>query len=95
MDAADGFLLAIEDDGPGCADADLERIAQRGVRLDEARAGHGLGLAIVRNIVSSYGGELSLGRSSRLGGMLVSVSIPVGGGFGWRAPDQDKPARVS
>lgn len=95
MDAAVGFLLAIEDDGPGCADADLERIAQRGVRFDEARAGHGLGLAIVRDIVSSYGGELLFGRSSRLGGMLVTVSIPAGGSFGWRAPDQDKPVRTS
>ena len=84
---ADGFLLAIEDDGPGCADADLERIAERGVRLDEATAGHGLGLAIVRDIVSSYGGELLFGRSSRLGGMLVSVSIPVGGGVRWRPAD--------
>ncbi|WP_294274277.1 sensor histidine kinase [Propionivibrio sp.] len=90
VDATDGFLLTIEDDGPGCADQDLERIAERGVRLDEARAGHGLGLAIVRDIVSSYGGELSLGRSSRLGGMLVSVSIPTVGGLGWRAPDQEK-----
>ncbi|MBK7766130.1 MAG: sensor histidine kinase [Sulfuritalea sp.] len=86
-DAMDGFLLTIEDDGPGCPDADLERIVARGVRLDEATAGHGLGLAIVRDIVSSYGGELLFGRSSRLGGMLVSVSIPVGGGVRWRPAD--------
>ena len=94
-EAAGGLLLTIEDDGPGCPDADLERIAERGVRFDEARAGHGLGLAIVRDIVSSYGGELSLGRSSRLGGMLVSVSIPAGGGLRWRTPERDKPAQAS
>ena len=51
-----------------------------------------LGLAIVRDIVSSYGGELSLGRSSRLGGMLVSVSIPVGGSHCWRPPDPEAAA---
>ncbi len=95
VDSADGFLLTIEDDGPGCPDADLERIAERGVRLDQATAGHGLGLAIVRDIVSSYGGELSLGRSSRLGGMLVSVSIPAGGGLRWRTPGRDKPEQAS
>ena len=95
VDAGDGFLLDIEDDGPGCPDADLERIAKRGVRLDEATAGHGLGLAIVRDIVSSYGGELLFGRSSRLGGMLVSVSIPACGGLPTRPPDRDKPARAS
>ena len=87
---ADGFLLIIEDDGPGCPDADLERIAERGVCHDKARAGHRLGLAIVRNIVSSYGSELSLGRSSPLDGMLVSVSTPIDGGFGRRAPVRNK-----
>ncbi|CAK0749810.1 two-component system, OmpR family, sensor histidine kinase PhoQ [Gammaproteobacteria bacterium] len=71
-----GFLLTVEDDGPGCTEADLIRIAERGVRLDESTAGHGLGLAIVRNIVSSCGGELRFDRSADLGGLFVAVSLP-------------------
>ncbi len=94
VDATDGFLLTIEDDGPGCSDSDLLRIPEWGLRLDEATAGHGLGLAIVRNIVSSYGGELRIGRSNDLGGMLVSLSIPASGGFAWQPPDQTRPAHA-
>ncbi len=73
---ADGLLLEIEDDGPGTSEYELTRLTERGVRLDESVAGHGLGLAIVRDIVATYGGELELGRSVRLGGFRVSVRLP-------------------
>ncbi|WP_342119833.1 sensor histidine kinase [Pseudoduganella sp. OTU4001] len=68
--------LTVEDDGPGCAEADLARLAQRGVRLDESVAGSGLGLAIAAGIVASYGGTLRFGRSPALGGFQASVSLP-------------------
>ncbi|MGE5094670.1 MAG: ATP-binding protein [Betaproteobacteria bacterium] len=71
-----GLALAVEDDGPGCADEDLERLARRGVRLDEETAGHGLGLSIAREIAASYGGELRLGRSQALGGFRATVTFP-------------------
>ncbi len=70
------LALSVEDDGPGCSPGDLERIARRGVRLDEATEGHGLGLAIVDSIASSYGAELHFGRSPELGGFAVTVSFP-------------------
>lgn len=73
---ADGLLLEIEDDGPGVSDDELARLTDRGVRLDESVAGHGLGLAIVRDIIATYGGTLELGRSVRLGGFRVSVHLP-------------------
>lgn len=67
--------LTVEDDGPGCPAEQLDRIAGRGVRLDEATEGHGLGLAIARDIVEHYGGELGFDPSP-LGGLRVTVRLP-------------------
>jgi len=71
-----GLTVDVEDDGPGASEADLERLAQRGVRLDESAPGHGLGLSIVRDVAASYGGEVRFGRSQDLGGFLARVRIP-------------------
>ena len=71
-----GLVLAVEDDGPGCSPEDIGRIAQRGVRLDEDIAGHGLGLAIASSIASSYGAQVRFGRSQELGGLAVTVTFP-------------------
>jgi two-component system, OmpR family, sensor histidine kinase PhoQ len=48
---------------------------QRGVRGDETVPGHGIGLAIVRDIVQAYGGEIEIG-SSRLGGTAMRLKLP-------------------
>ena len=45
------------------------------MRLDEATPGHGIGLAIVRDLAKSYGGTLTIGRSA-LGGATFTVDIP-------------------
>ena len=78
---ADGRLaFRVEDDGPGVPDALLGQLGQAGVRSDESRPGHGLGLAIVSDIVAQYGGTLRFGRSADLGGLRVEVSLPLAGG---------------
>ena len=72
-----GLWLRVEDDGPGIDEGRREKLLQRGVRGDERVEGHGLGLAIVLELVSAYGGELVIGRSE-LGGASVEVRIPPG-----------------
>lgn len=76
---AQGVRLKVEDDGPGIADAERERVLQRGARADEAVAGHGIGLAVVRDIVNAYAGDLRIGRSQRLGGACLEVWLPNAG----------------
>ena len=65
-----GVRLLIDDDGPGMEEGRAEAALMRGGRLDEAGPGHGLGLAIVRDLVEASAGELTLGRSN-LGGLAV------------------------
>jgi len=47
-------LIVVTDDGSGVLEGDLVNLGQRGRRLDEQTPGHGLGLAIVREIVARY-----------------------------------------
>lgn len=67
--------IDIEDDGPGMPASLVASGPSRGLRADEATPGHGFGLAMVRDIAESYGGELSLG-TSKLGGALASLRLP-------------------
>ena len=71
-----GWRIRVADDGPGVAPESLAELAERGTRLDESRDGHGLGLAIVREIVELYGGRLTFSRSAALGGLQVEVWMP-------------------
>lgn len=72
----DGIELAVEDDGPGCSDHKITELTRRGVRLDEQKEGHGLGLTIAKDIASLYDAHLQLGRSEELGGFRASICFP-------------------
>jgi signal transduction histidine kinase len=69
------LVLTFEDDGPGLDHAQIEQIQQRGVRLDETKEGHGIGLSLVQDIVNSYCGRLSYS-AAEAGGLKVEVQIP-------------------
>jgi two-component system sensor histidine kinase PhoQ len=73
--SASGLQLVVSDDGPGIPEEAADALLQRGMRLDESTPGHGIGLAVVKDIARSYGGQLSIGRST-LGGAEIVVTIP-------------------
>lgn len=67
--------LVIEDDGPGLDDEQLAQLGQRGLRFDERQPGTGLGVAISRDIVDSYGGRLDFERREG-GGLRALLELP-------------------
>ncbi|WP_047396848.1 MULTISPECIES: ATP-binding protein [Chitinibacter] len=71
--AREQLTIVVSDDGRGFVDTSAP--LQRGVRLDERVAGHGIGLAVVADIVQAYGGRIELGRSG-LGGASVTLVFP-------------------
>lgn len=75
----DRVVLTVLDDGAGVDPADAERIFDRFVRLDDARArdagGSGLGLAIVREVARAHGGDVSVDAAPS-GGARFTVRLP-------------------
>jgi len=69
------WQLTVDDDGPGLAPEDRERVLERGEKLDETVPGSGLGLSIVEDIAKLYGGSLELG-TSPLGGLEARLTLP-------------------
>ncbi|MBX2823888.1 MAG: hypothetical protein KTR33_04100 [Gammaproteobacteria bacterium] len=60
------LLMHIDDNGPGFPAEHIRELSKRGIRADSAREGQGLGLAVSRELMESYGGALGL--SNRQGG---------------------------
>jgi signal transduction histidine kinase len=67
--------VVVDDDGPGLSPADREQVALRGKRLDESKPGSGLGLSIVIELASLYGGALSLS-TAPIGGLRAELMLP-------------------
>jgi two-component system, OmpR family, sensor histidine kinase PhoQ len=70
------LVLRVEDDGPGIPAAEAQRLGERGARVDLSAPGHGIGLAVVREICQAYGGDLTLSEGP-LGGALVRARLGV------------------
>jgi signal transduction histidine kinase len=67
--------VVVSDDGPGIPDAARARVAQPGTRLDERGDGHGFGLAIAVELVTLYGGTLTLDAAPE-GGLAARLRLP-------------------
>jgi len=70
-----GLHIVVEDDGAGVDPTRMQELTARGLRLDEHTAGHGLGLAIVQDIVDQYGGRIEIGKEEDLGGFRVTLAF--------------------
>jgi signal transduction histidine kinase len=72
-------LIHVDDDGPGIAEADCQRIFEPFVRLEKAEEletdGHGLGLSIVRRVAELHGGHALVGEAP-VGGARFTLSLP-------------------
>jgi signal transduction histidine kinase len=67
--------ILVDDDGPGLSPQERELVARRGRRLDETKPGSGLGLSIVVELASLYGGGLTLG-TAPIGGLRAELVLP-------------------
>jgi signal transduction histidine kinase len=67
--------IVVDDDGPGLSPQEREQVARRGRRLDETKPGSGLGLSIVVELASLYGGGLTLG-TAPIGGLRAELMLP-------------------
>jgi signal transduction histidine kinase len=73
---AGGALLMVQDDGPGVADTDLQRLTDRFYRGERSRTtpGNGLGLSLVSAVAELHGAALDLSVASP--GLRVSLLFP-------------------
>jgi signal transduction histidine kinase len=73
--AAPMLRIVVDDDGRGLSEKEQAQVSRRGQRLDESKPGSGLGLSIVVDLASLYGGRLGLGRAP-IGGLRAELSLP-------------------
>ncbi len=69
------LFFIIEDDGKGLTEQQKETIFERGMRADTYHQGHGIGLAIVKDLVTSYEGTLTVSESAEYGGAKFMLSF--------------------
>ncbi len=72
-------VIAVDDDGPGIPNAELERVLQPLVRLEPSRnaetGGHGLGLHIAASVMRAHSGALTLENRDG-GGLTARLTAP-------------------
>ena len=67
--------VTFADNGPGVSDA-VRQFLMPGVRLKNVNASFGLGLPIVRDIVTSYGGDFCVCKSENNAGAKFLLELP-------------------
>ncbi len=76
----DMAVIEIDDDGPGMPDSETERVFEPFHRLETSRSrqtgGIGLGLAVVRAVARSHGGDVVLLNRGQ-GGLSARVTLPL------------------
>jgi len=68
------LIICIEDDGVGIDASNQKKILERGFRADSSTPGHGIGLAIVQDILAMYHSELEIAENE-WGGAKVCFRI--------------------
>ena len=68
--------IHIADNGPGIVPDMIHKITRRGVRADEFTPGHGVGLAIVQDIVNIYDGRIEF-LDSKTGGLEINIHFNI------------------
>ena len=67
--------ITVDDDGPGIAPEDRERVFKLGERATTASSGSGIGLALARLMLERAGGRVELAESP-LGGARFTITVP-------------------
>lgn len=80
LEEDNAVLIRVDDDGPGLAEGEIERMFEPFHRADPSRApstgGFGLGLSVARSIARAHGGEVMLANREG-GGLTATVRLPV------------------
>lgn len=85
------LAITVADRGPGLPAESLSRIFDKYYRApDGRRGGVGLGLSVVRGLVSVYGGTITAENRTR-GGISFTIRLPLGGRVPVAAPTKTLP----
>jgi two-component system sensor histidine kinase PhoQ len=79
VEQSKSLRIIISDDGPGVPYNKRESLLTRGTRLDTYESGHGVGMAIVSDLVKSYHGLLTISDSTLLGGAKFTLEFNYNG----------------
>ncbi len=72
------YILTIEDSGNGLSDQDISRLGERFFRIQSnVESGSGLGWSIAKRIAAVHNMDLQAGRSEKLEGLKVTLTMPV------------------
>lgn len=78
--SGDEVVIAVDDNGPGIPENQLEAVFGPYVRLETSRSqetgGHGLGLSIARSIILEHGGSILL-KNRADAGLRAEITLPI------------------